>query len=169
MNLKKINKLQVNSIIKDIISARQLADFEAVEVLWVALVKFSNLMPGKNEYKRMLNLVNYISLESINNIVLSHAVSDLLQLDPPLETVLASPYERLYPDKIKSSISNFIKFRESDPRSALIHLGNIIKIIRNKRVHGFKTRNGHRDKEILAATHAILQMLCNFVAKEFMK
>lgn len=86
MNLNKINKFQVNSIIKDIISARQLADFEAVEILWVALVKFSNLLPGKNEHKRMLNLVNCISLESINNIVLSHAVSDLLQLDPPLET-----------------------------------------------------------------------------------
>jgi len=117
----------------------------------------------------MLNLVTCISLESINNIVLSHAVSDLIQLDPPLETVLASPHERLYPNKIKSSISNFIIFRESDPRIALIHLGDILKIIRNKRAHGFKTRNGHRDKEILAATHAILQMLCNFAAKEFMK
>jgi len=39
MNLNKINKLQVNNIMKDIISAGQLADFEAVEVLWVALVK----------------------------------------------------------------------------------------------------------------------------------
>lgn len=40
INLNKTNILQVNSIIKDIISARQLADFEAVEVFWVALVKF---------------------------------------------------------------------------------------------------------------------------------
>ena len=86
MELNKINKLQINSIIKDIISARQLADFEAVEVLWVALVKFPSLLPGKNEHKRILNLVNCISPESINNIVLSHTVSDLLQLDPPLET-----------------------------------------------------------------------------------
>lgn len=169
MDLSKINKLQVNSIIKDIILARQLADYEAVEVLWVALVKFSNLMHGKNEHKRMLNLANCISLESINNIVLSHAVSDLLQLDQPLETVLASPHEHLCPDKVKSYISNFIKFRESDPRSALIHLGDILKIIRNKRAHGFKTRNGPRDRAILAATRAILQMLCNFAAKEFIK
>ena len=90
MNLNKINMLQVNSIIKDIISARQLANFEAVEVLWVPLVKFASLLPGKNEHKRMLNLVNCISLESINNIVLSQVVSDLLQLDPPLETGVSS-------------------------------------------------------------------------------
>jgi len=39
-------------------------------------------------------------------------------------------------------------------------LGYVLKAIRNKREHGFKTRHGPRDAEILRAARQLLDRLC---------
>lgn len=46
----------LDPILEDIRSSRGLSDYEATEVLWVALVKLGNLMPENNEHRRMLAL-----------------------------------------------------------------------------------------------------------------
>jgi hypothetical protein len=42
----------------DLEASKGLSDYEAVEVLWVALVKAANRMPGPGEHRRMLELVS---------------------------------------------------------------------------------------------------------------
>ena len=52
------------------------------------------------------------------------------------------------------------RYRTEDPQKAVSALGAILKRIRNKRVHGFKTRFGLRDSEILGAVVPLLRRLC---------
>jgi hypothetical protein len=47
-------------VLEDVQSAAPLSDYEATEVLWVALVKMGNLLPESNEHRRMLALVHRI-------------------------------------------------------------------------------------------------------------
>ena len=152
---------QISQIISDVKHARSLSDYEAVDVLWVALIKAANLMEGENEHKRMLKLVEKIPNEEIENILDSKSVNDLIFMDPPLETVLSSPYERLENEKTKKAIGKIRSNRKSDPCSTLINLSKILKIIRNKRAHGFKSRSSPGDNEILSSARSILDHLCN--------
>ena len=161
-----MNREQIDLIVEDMIKATMLSDYEAVDVFWVALIKFSNLLPDSIEHKRMLNLLNQLSIESLNYIVSDLSVDELLKLEPPLETVLVNPNERLCSEKTKQAISNFYACRENKPIEAVLSLGEILKRIRNKRAHGFKTRSGPRDQVILKATRSILKRMCETVAEE---
>jgi hypothetical protein len=127
-----------------------------VEVLWVALVKAANRFPGKTEYRRMTRLVAGVPLESIKELLHHPAVDVLLGLEPPLETVLASSHERLEVQSAAAELTCIRQSRDDDPGAALIALGAILKRIRNKRVHGFKTRQGERDGVILGAARPLL-------------
>jgi len=156
------NSLQ--KIRRDIEEAKISSDYVAVELLWVALIKAANTMPGKNEHERVLSLVNDISVQKIKEILFHPAVDTLLNLNPPLETIITNVHERL-DGKIVKAITNVRDFRKSNPQIALGKLGEILKRIRNKRVHGFKTANGPRDCVILGATRQILEKLCTIVIK----
>lgn len=150
----------LSSIEDEIRSAANMADYEAVDVLWVALLKLANRMPGTNEHRRMLALVDAFQVETVASILGLQAVDSLLHLDPPLETVLADPHERLEKEAAERSLNTVRHCRTSDPRAALLALGELLKRIRNKRAHGFKTRNDPRDREILGAARSILDALC---------
>lgn len=150
----------LSSIEEEIRSAENLADYEAVDVLWVALLKLANRMQGTNEHRRMRALVAAFEIETVRSILGLRAVDNLLGLDPPLETVLTDPHERLEKGAAEGSLNTVRQCRTTDPRAALLAMGEILKRIRNKRAHGFKTRNGPRDREILGAARAILIALC---------
>ena len=144
------------SILNEVDSASQQYPYEAVDVLWVALVKVANTYEGSEEHPRMLALVESMPREKIRQVLQLPAVDELLNLDPPLETVLADRHERLYPEATEEAIKTIQSKRDEDPKTALIALGEVLKRIRNKRAHGFKTRKGPRDAEILSATKSIL-------------
>ena len=161
-----VNREQFDLIVEDMIKAVTLSDYEAVEVFWVALVKFSNLLPENSEHKRMLHLVSQLSTDALNYIISNPAIDELLMLEPPLENILVNAHERLSPEKTKQAISNFYAYRENNPIESILSLGEILKRIRNKRAHGFKTRSGPRDQIILRTSRNILQRMCEMVAEE---
>jgi hypothetical protein len=163
---KLVNREQFDLTVEDMIKAITLSDYEAVEVLWVALIKFSNLLSETSEHKRMENLVSQLSIESLNYIISDPSIDELLKLEPPLETILVNPHERLCSVETKQAISNFYACRGNKPIESVLSLGEILKRIRNKRAHGFKTRSGPRDQVILRTTRRVLQRMCETVAKE---
>ncbi len=158
-------KARITSALTDIKAAVHLSDYEAVDVLWVTLLKMANIMPGSSEYKRMTNLIQAIPEVKIKALLLRPPVQQLLDLDPPLETVLSDPQERLDPEAAASAVRTINACRETNPRKSILALGEILKRIRNKRAHGFKTREGPRDAEILGAARVILDDLCRASAE----
>jgi hypothetical protein len=163
---KLVNRREFDLIVEDMIKALSLPDYEAVEVLWVALTKFANLLPETSEHKRMLNLVSQLSIKSLNYIVSDPSIDELLKMDPPLETILANPHERLCLEETKQAINNFYVCRGDKPLESVLSLGEILKRIRNKRAHGFKTRSGPRDQVILKTARSVLQRMCDTIAEK---
>lgn len=150
----------LRSIVEDLRTAAELSDYEATEVLWVALVKMSNLLPESNEHRRMLALVARIPGRDIQRLLESPAVGELISLDPPLETVISSPHERLDFAATLQAIRTVRSAQNEAPHEAMVGLGEILKRVRNKRAHGFKTRSGPRDQEILRSARRVLAELC---------
>lgn len=148
------------SIVEDLQTATELSDYEATEVLWVALVKMSNLLPESNEHRRMLALVARIPGRDIQRLLESSAVGELINLNPPLESVISGPHERLDFTATLQAIRTVRSAKVGTPHEAMVGLGEILKRIRNKRAHGFKTRSGPRDQEILHAARRVLAELC---------
>src|SRR5437667_12647152 len=60
--------MEVATIEQELRAAKNLGDYEAVDVLWVCLLKLANRMPGTNEHCRMLALVDRFR----NNISIAH-------------------------------------------------------------------------------------------------
>lgn len=140
--------------------SQALNDYEAVDILWVCLLKLANLCSGNNEHERVLSLVDKLQIEQIAELMNSASVEDLLRLDPPLKTVLANPYERLAAEDTAAALERVRRLREGDPRGALHAFGDILKRIRNKRAHGFKSAKGPRDQQILYAARTFLAAFC---------
>ncbi|MHA1428597.1 MAG: hypothetical protein ACTSQI_21645 [Candidatus Helarchaeota archaeon] len=155
------NRLQ--EIRRDIKEAKNSSDYVAVELLWVALIKAAHTVSGNNEHERILSLVDDIPVRKIKEILFHPAVDILLNLNPPLETVLTNVHERLDYDKTVKAITKVRDFRKSNPQVALGNLGEILKRIRNKREHGFKAVGRPRDREILEAARKILFELCTAI------
>jgi hypothetical protein len=149
-------------ILSEIVSTQSLPDDEAVDALWVALANAVSLMKAGSERdsKGMAPLVENFSDEEIKRLLSDGSVDSLVFLDPPLETVLAEPDEKPDEDSTMRIIAKIRSSRDSDTRETLINLGEILKRICDKRVHGFKTESGSRDKEILSPTRKILYLLC---------
>jgi hypothetical protein len=148
------------AILQEVAAASEQNPYEAVDVLWVALVKAANTMQGANEHRRMLALAEAMSIEDVRRVLQLPAVDDLLDLDPPLESVLTDPHERLASEATQTAIDTVRTKRQVQPREALTALAEMLKRIRNKRAHGFKTRNGPRDEQILSAAKPILLAFC---------
>ena len=150
----------LNSAMEDLAHCQALSDYEAVNDLWVAFVKIANLMPGKSEHNRMVALATKFPAERSRALLAGPTVETLLNLNPPLETILSSPHERLRTPEVRAAMQQIVQYRETQPQKAIAALGEVVKIIRNKREHGFKTRSGPRDMEILGAARAILSSFC---------
>lgn len=134
-----------------------LSPYEAVDVAWVAVIKLANLLPGASEHKRLLALLERLPPERIQSILSRKAVDTLLNLDPPLESVLSMPHERLDVERTAQELAVVRRHRVDEPKLALLNLAEVLRRIRNRRAHGFKTPYGPRDQEILGAAAPLLQ------------
>ena len=139
--------------------SRDLSDYEAVDVTWVAIIKLANLHAGKREHDRLLTLLDRIP-EDRARIVLAHeAVDALLNLDPPIESVLNMPHEHLDAKRTVDELQAVRHHRQDQGRLALLNLVKVLKRIRNRRAHGFKTPYGLRDQQILRAASQLLRLM----------
>jgi hypothetical protein len=150
----------IDDVRSDLETATSEADYTAINTLWLALLKLANLEDGKSELVRMVTLVGRIAEEAVQEIVNDPAVDALLNLDPPLETVMSHPREKLETAEVTAALEKVRTQRAVAPREALAGLGFVLKAIRNKREHGFKTRAGPRDMEILRPARQLLGKLC---------
>lgn len=150
---------QLRGIRAELARSRGLSAYEAVDVAWVAVVKTANLLPGNSEHDRMLALLDRLPENCIRPVLQRQAVDTLLNLNPPLESLLTANYERLNAPRTAEELAIVRAKRASDPKEALCKLADVLKRVRNRRAHGFKTPKGPRDKEILEASADILQTL----------
>jgi|SRR6516165_8451562 hypothetical protein len=150
---------QLKGINAELARSRGLPAYEAVDVAWVAVVKAANLLSAKSEHERMLALLDRLSENDLRSILQRPSVDALLNLKPPLESVLTARFERLDEQRTATELVIVRTKRNSEPKEALLSLADILKRIRNRRAHGFKTTDGPRDGEILGASADILQNL----------
>jgi hypothetical protein len=142
--------------------------YEGFEVAWVAVIKIANLLPGDSEHKRLIELLNLLPDKTIRSIFKSEDVDALLELKPPLETILNSPHERLNEKRTKRELNQVRQLRNTKPKTALKNLAEILKRVRNRRAHGFKTSKGPRDTEILQPSFRLVRSV-GYAAAEAMK
>lgn len=145
---------------KDLENLGSLTDYIAVESLWNILVKLAHCKNNNVEFRRLQLLVADLDSRHAEEFVQHPAVNVLLDLQPPLETVVVDKYERLETNEAAKEIASVRSLRQTDSRAAAKALLSLLKRIRNKRVHGFKTSDGPRDAEILGAARQLLQLLC---------
>ncbi|MEJ7698795.1 MAG: hypothetical protein WKF71_03995 [Pyrinomonadaceae bacterium] len=144
-----------------------LSPYEGFDVAWIAVVKMANFLPGRSEHDRLVELLEILPAESIRKVLNDENVEKILNLQPPLETVLRSNHERLNEDRTKSELEDVRQYKDSDPKRALRSLVDVLKRVRNRRAHGFKTAEGPRDNEILQPSLQIVRLI-GYVAAEAM-
>ena len=81
---------QTDSVRRDLLQGRKLAPYEALDISWVAIIKLANLFSENDEHQRLLTLLDRLPAESAAKILELPAVYVLLNLEPPLETVLSA-------------------------------------------------------------------------------
>ena len=129
-------------------------------LLWNVLVKAAHAKHEQYEFARLLLLIADLNPAQVAAWTHDHSVKTLLDLQPPLETVLADRNERIQPSNAVAEIATIRATRVAEPRKAAVALLSVLKRIRNKRIHGFKTPDGLRDAEILGAARSLLRALC---------
>jgi hypothetical protein len=134
--------------------------YQAVNGLWVVLVKAANLLPRVGEeHEQIASLLRRFDRAEAQAVLSTEGVDALLDLDPPLETALAEAGERLQAIQARHELGRVRQRRSSDPKAALGSLFEIAQRIRDKREHGFKTPKGPRDSTILSAASLILRSM----------
>lgn len=133
--------------------------YESVDIAWVAVVKIANLLPGQSEHDRMLALLEQLPVDFVHRLLHRPSVDALLNLNPPLESLLSAQHERLNAERTAGELATVRERRGDDPKAALRSLADVLKRVRNRRAHGFKTTDGPRDGVVLQAAADILQEL----------
>jgi hypothetical protein len=154
-----VSNPELDSALADLNRTFGLDVYEAVDVAWTSVVKIANVFPGSSEHARFLEMLNRLSEESVRYILHQQAVDALLNLQPPLETILSYRHERLYAERTARELEVVRHNRDTDPKLALHNLAEVLKRIRNRRAHGFKTPKRARDNEILDSATRILQLI----------
>ena len=139
--------------------SNDLSDYEAVDVAWVSMVKAANTRQEPNEHKRLVALLDQADAAVVKTVLHLPQVDTLLNLQPPLESILTSPHERLDLERTAREMNSVREKRDQDPKAALRALAEILKRIRNRRAHGFKTLYAPRDQEILGAAAPVLRAM----------
>jgi hypothetical protein len=92
----------------------------------------------------------------------------LLELKPPLETILTNPHEHLQAERTAKLIKDIRSYSSTEPRRVVLALAEILEKIRNKRAHGFITSDGPQDNEILTASTFIVRTMAEVAAKQLL-
>ncbi len=158
---------ELDSAIEELNRTFSLPVYEAFDVAWVAVIKIANLLPGDSEHRRLVRLLDKLPEDSIRSVLQKNEVDTLLNLEPPLETIISSQHERLDAERTARELEDVKLYRTEDPRVALRSLAEILKRIRNRRAHGFKTPDGPRDAEILGSGLWVLRFI-GYAAAEAM-
>jgi len=133
-----------SNLAEELAIADQQSDYIAVELLWNVLVKAAHSHNDCKEYKRIQSLVEGIEKGEATYLMNHVAIDTLLKLEPPLETILVDSNEQLNTKQTAEELRAIEANRFTNPRKALDALVFVLKRIRNKRVHGFKSPNGPR-------------------------
>ncbi|MEO8198087.1 MAG: hypothetical protein ABI689_15320 [Thermoanaerobaculia bacterium] len=145
---------------EEVDAASRLPPYSAVSELWVCLVKFANTLPTVGEEpEQVVALVRRLDRETSRAIVTASPFATLVNLEPPLEKVLAHPRERLHALQVGRELTR-MRRRSTDPKAALSALVSVLNRVRDKKMHGFKTPDGARDLEILEASAILLRNIC---------
>jgi hypothetical protein len=151
------SKTQLGTALADLKRSYSLSDYEAVDVAWVAVIKLANLMPDKSEHARLSALLEQLPENRVRSILEQPAIDTLLNLEPPLESILSMPHEKLNAERTAKELALVRDKRITEPKEALLNLVKVLKRIRNRRAHGFKTPSGLRDQQILGAAVKLLR------------
>ena len=154
-----MSNAELDSAITDLNRTFGPSVYEAFDVAWIAVIKIANLLPGSSEHARLSKLLNRLPDESIRYILQLEQVDRLLNLEPPLETILSFRHERLIAKRTAEELEVVRRHRDDNPKLALHKLADVLKRIRNRRAHGFKTPKGPRDSEILGSALWILRLI----------
>ena len=158
--------MEREQILNEIISTQSLPDYEAFDALWAAMTKVADVMQGEGQREgdldrqEMESLFKKLSEEEIKRLLKDGSVVSLIFLDPPLETVIVDPDEKPVEDSTMRIIAEVRSSRDSAPREALANLGEILRRIRDKLAHGFKTKSGSGNNEVLLPARKILYLIC---------
>ncbi len=158
----RVENMEKDTILTDIISTQSLPDYEATDVLWNTLTAVVNVTKedGKNTSKHnpqgLESLLVKFSEDEIKRLLKDIAVDSLVFLDPPLETVLTDPEGTADEVSTMRAIGTLRSSRDSDPKEAFINLIKVLEIICTQ---GLKERPIPFNKEILSLTRKILYLL----------
>jgi hypothetical protein len=97
------------------------------------------------------------------------SVEALIEIQPPLESIASNQHERLDEERAQHLVETVRANQDSDPKSAIIALAEVLKRIRNRRAHGFKTPDGPRDEEILGNAAEIIRAMVLHAAKALIR
>jgi hypothetical protein len=156
---------QIQRILSELDSDQSAAPYDAFDQAWICLIKLGNLMTGKSEHDRLSALLDQMDEAVAAKLLKESSIDDLINLEPPLDTVLSSPHERLDKDIVSQWIGEVRDERGHATRESLLSLVEILKRIRNKRAHGLKTPDGPRDTEILSASASITAVMVRLAAE----
>ena len=160
-----MNQEDVNSAIADLIEAWHHRPYDAFSCNWICLLRLANLLDPSSEHKRLVQLLQILPEESATHVLEDPSVEALIGIQPPLESIISSRHERLDEQKARRLIETTRAQKKRDPKAAIISLTEILKRIRNRREHGFKTPDGPRDEEILGNGAAILRTMVLIAAE----
>lgn len=155
------DKQNLDAIEQEIAAATRLPVYNRFTQLWHIFLRLSLAEKPKDEFDRVKAMVKRLSKEAVLSILSNPGVDALLNLHPPLETVLTDVHENLEPLGTLKSVTILRTKRTEAPREALLALGLLLKNIRNKLEHGFKTPYGLRDNEILSAASSVAVVLAS--------
>ena len=150
---------QVETARAELARSYGLPDYEAVDVAWLAIVKAGNTRSESNERKRLAALLGQADEAAVRTLLFRPEVDALLNLQPPLETILTNAHERIDATRTATELNTVRHARANEPKVALLALAEIMKRMRNRRAHGFKTPYVPRDQEILKAAATVLRAI----------
>ena len=145
----------IDQIQRELAAASQLDPYNRFEQAYVCLVKLALGEPEADEFARNERMACRLLESEMSRIIELPQVDELLDPEPPLETILFHEKEELRSIETKEAITTIRAKRHSNSRKALRSLLFILKNIRNKRDHGFKSVDGPTDQAILKPAQSI--------------
>ena len=159
----KIENMEKEKILNEMISTQSLPDYEAAEALWTTLTTVVNIMEKASksgtglDRQRLESVVEKFSEDEMRRLLKDVSVDSLAFLDPPLETILTDPEGTPDEDSTMRAIGKLRSSRDSNPKEALM---NLVGILEKIHAHQFNEDLVPHDKEILSLKRKILYLLC---------
>lgn len=132
--------------------------FSDFDLLYNALIFTATHVKGPDEHSKIRLLLSWLDGHELERILALSEVSALIQLKPPLETLISwKRGESSKKEEIKNSLKRLRDRKNETPDRLTAALINVLSTIRNKRYHGFKSPESPRDNEILGNGAVILK------------